>query len=324
MIASTKKWHNSAVVFPLVVVALLWMPQGGNAQGGHRLTREATCRDSRLLPKSSWPLDENGKRHLRLEVDVNDDGLADVLEATYSSGSGSGSTSVELTLGGGGDKLRAEETFDFSVITAVNPVPKELFDPRHHAGLAWIEEALFPRICESPDPSLAWLLDKTKRLTWIEGPPEMPGFYAIRLPARRLVGSVLAKLKDAEGPVDPDEEVWISYAGHVHAYPDREGRAKPVLLAQEGDRVLLGTAHGVILTNSSRSKHAWIFVSEGGDKLRNPSIAGARLRGDTAIVTLLKPLFDSDSPSTEAEKTKQPQVRVNLKTGGVSRQQESP
>lgn len=146
-------------------------------------TRAATCRDSRLPPSSSWPLDAGGNRYLRLEVDVDADGLADVLEATSSSGSGFESTSVQLTLGRAGVRLRADETFDFSAITAVNPVPRELLDPRHRAALPWIEEALFPRICASPDPSLAWLLDPKKRLTWIQGPPEMPDFYAVRLAA---------------------------------------------------------------------------------------------------------------------------------------------
>ena len=319
MIASMKKWHNSAVVSLLVAAVFLWLPEASKAQSVRLSTNEATCRDSRLLPKSSWPLDEAGTRHLRLEVDVDADGVADVLEATYSSGSGSGSTSVEITLGGSGNKLRAEETFDFSEITAVNPVPKELLDLRHHPALVWIEEALFQRICKVPDPSLAWLLDTTKKLVWIEGPPKMPDFYAIRIPVRRLAGAALERLKNTEGTVDPDGEVWITYAGHVHAYPGRDGSAKPVVLAQKGDRVLLGTAHGVILTNPSRSKYAWIYVSKGGDKLRYPSIAGGWFQGDTAIITLVKPLSDSDSSPTETKKSKQPQVRVNLKTGRVLR-----
>ena len=158
----------------------------------------------------------------------------------------------------------------------------------------WMEAA--------PDPSLTWLLDRTKRLTWMEGPPEMPGPYAIRLPARR-VGGLLDAAYEGER-IDPDGEVWLFYAGGVHAYGEM------VELARKGDRVLLGTAHGVILTNPKRSRHAWIYVYEGGDvKLRLPSIAGARLQGDTAVITL-------------KGWTRPTQVRVNVKTGALSKSHE--
>lgn len=278
-------------------------------------TAPATCRDSRLPPKSSWSRDESGEEHLRLKVDVDADGLEDVLDVTSGSGSGFEGTSVQLTLGGSGTRLEAEEGFNFAEIVNFSPVPKELLDPHNRAALAWIEEALFDRICEAPDPSLAWLLDPTKRLTWTDGPPKMPGFYAIRLPVSRLAGSLreaaFAGPGDVERVVDPGGEVWLAYAGHTHSYPGRDGRARPVGLAREGDRVLLGTAHGVILTDLKRSRHAWIYVFEGGgDKLRNASIAGAHFDGDTAVIRLER---SSDSnPSL---------VHINLTTGAVSKEQ---
>ena len=262
-------------------------------------TPAATCRASRL----SWPAAELGTSHLRLEVDVDGDGQADVLEADFSAGSGFSNTEVQLTLTGSGARLEAREEFAFTAITAINQVPKELSDPRHRDALAWIEEALFSTICMSPDPSLAWLLDPTRRLTWIQGSPKLPDTYAIRLPARRVAGLLRSAYVPAEvlgGKIDPDGEVWLFYAGGVHGY------AEMVELARKGDRVLLGTAHGVILTNPDRSRHAWIYVYSGelDMKLRFPSIGKALLQGDTAIITL---------------RMSGGRVRVNLNTGAVSK-----
>jgi len=120
---------------------------------------------------------------------------------------------------------------------------------------------------------------------------------------------VAGLIKKAYMPVeklDPKGEVWLFYGGHVHGYPPAE--KGPVELAREGDRVLLGTAHGVILTNPQRSRHAWIYVYAGNldMKLRFSSIAGARFQGDTAAITL-------------TGWTRLSQVRVNLNTGAISK-----
>ncbi len=295
---------------------LLGMPQALSAEAISPSNHAASCRDSRLPPHSKQPWEEGP--HLRLEVDVNGDGLVDVLEVTRSLGSGFSSTDVQLTLGGSGVRLEAGEGFDFTAITAVSPVPKELLDPRHRAALGWIEEALFGRVCALPDPSLAWLLDPAKRLNWIPGPPGIPDPYAIRLPARRVARAI----KEAYVPVeklDLTGEAWLYYAGGVHAYPPA-GQG-PVELARQGDRVLLGTAHGVILTNPKRSRHAWIYVHAGnlGVKLRFPSIGSARLDGDTAIIRLIGYRLHPDDSLAERKATKSRQVRVNLKTGAISK-----
>ncbi|MGH9318075.1 MAG: hypothetical protein ACRD1P_13330, partial [Thermoanaerobaculia bacterium] len=103
-------------------------------------------------------------------------------------------------------------------------------------------------------------------------------------------------------------------AGYMHTY---EG---PAELARQGARVLLGTAHGVILTNPRQSRYAWIYVAyrpHGDVKLRHPSIAGARLQGDTAIITLERSWVGEDNP-TGGARSNPPQVRVNLNTGAVS------
>ena len=307
---------GSGAVLVLLGIALLWTPQAYSAQGVAPSTHAASCRESRLPPRSKKPWEEGP--HLRLEVDVNGDGVVDVLEVTDSLGSGFSGTDVQLTLGGSGVRLKAEEGFAFTAMTAVNPVPKELLNPRHRGALAWIEEALFDRICAIPDPSLAWLLDSTKRLRWIEGPPEIPGSYAIRLPVRRVAGLIKKAYVSVE-KLDPNGEVWLFYGGGVHGYPPAE--KGPVELARRGDRVLLGTAHGVILTNPKRSRHTWIYVYEGDldMKLRFPSIGSARLDGETAIIRLNWSRLVPDASSPEGEKRETLQVRVNLNTGAISK-----
>ncbi|MGH6890835.1 MAG: hypothetical protein ACREEP_01115, partial [Dongiaceae bacterium] len=95
--------------------------------------------------------------------------------------------------------------------------------------------------------------------------------------------------------------------------------SEPVELARQGDRVLLGTAHGVLLTNPKRSRPTWIYVYEGdlGMKLRLPSIGSARLNGDTAIIRLKWPRLVPDDSSPEGERRETLQVRVNLNTGAA-------
>lgn len=298
-----------AAVALAVGTATLSTAPASKAESSRPSPGAETCRESRVR----WPAQVGSERHVRLEVDADRDGVVDVLEAERSVGSGLSSTQVYLTLGGSGARLHAEEGFAFTAIIAINPVPKELLQPRHRGALAWIEEGLFASICSRPDPSLAWLLDPTKRLTWIDGPPEMPDSYAIRLPARRVVG--LPDATYVRETKDPDGEVWLFYAGGVHAYREM------VKLAREGDRVLLGTAHGVILTNPGRSRHAWIYVYAGrlGMKLRFPSIAGARLEGDTTIIALQRFPLHPDDGLTDPEKSNPGEVRVNLHTGAISK-----
>lgn len=145
-------------------------------------------------------------------------------------------------------------------MVAYVPVPSALV--KNPDARRVIEEALFPRLCDRPDPSLAWLLDDRHRLRWQPGVPEVPDNYAVYSSHRRA---------------------WIYYLGMNHG---RGG--EPRILATRGDLVLLGTAHGVVLTNPARNRHAWIFVTEQSEaKLRIPSVQSARFDGQTAVIETL-------------------------------------
>ncbi len=302
----------SAIAFVLVCETLFSTSRSDGAQRISPAWQPASCRNSRVSRPEQTAIDEP----LRIEADLNGDGLIDVLEAQSSCGSGACSKVVKLTLAGSGIKLEAGAEFSFMSIIAIDPVPKELLNPRHRDTLAWIEDALFPRVCESPDPSLAWLLAPQKRLNWIEGSPQMPTQYAMRVLARR-VAALPGVANVSRETIDVDGEVWLFYAGGVHTM----NAYKLVELARKGSRVLLGTAHGVILTNPERSKHAWIYVHPGNGevKLRSPSIAGAQLHGDTAIITLNKNVDPDLQPELQPSRkgSKPRQVRIKLTTGAI-------
>lgn len=233
------------------------------------------CRDSRF-PESGWTLGTGGERELKSRIDVDGDGQPDDLIARRSFGSGSGETIVTLSLSKSGRRVEAREESDFYTMIAYMQVPDAL--AANPEARRVVEEALFPRLCESPDPSLAWLLEDRHRLRWETGPPELPGNYAVYSTRH-------------------NRAVWTYYLGMNH---DRGGDA-PRVLATRGDLVLLGTAHGVILTNPARTRHAWILVTrKSEEKLRLPSVQGARFDGQTVVVeTLAGP------------------VRIDLRNGSV-------
>ena len=172
----------------------------------------------------------------------------------------------------------------FSSIVASHPVPELLLRPGLAAARAAVEDVLFGRTCDGPDPSLAWLLETKHTLRWIPGAPVLPEAYAI--------------LRPGEGR---GRKVWTHYLGHNHRRGDGP---VPRELARKGDRALLGTAHGVILAEPAR--HAWIYVHRGGQKLRFPTVASARFEGEVAAIELV--LAQTGDAGT---------ARVDLRTGAL-------
>ena len=126
------------------------------------------------------------------------------------------------------------------------------------------------------------------------------------------LGECLEALLSSEPSWEPDVHVvrdeeqarWIVYAGHNHGEHGAEEPATMKLLAVEGQKVLLGTKHGVVLTDPERSRHAWLYVFAGGYKLRWASVLGARIQDGTAIVSI-----ETREPGGPAE------VRIDLESG---------
>jgi len=310
-------------LMPSMIAAVL----AGYGSGGARRAAppvtwpDAVCRESSL----EWATGEDGVARARLSRDVNGDGRADTLEASSSGGSGMSSTEVELSLSGQGEPIEVSQEVSFYRMYDVTPVPPSLLGAHRRQALEMVEEALFGRVCERADPSLAWLLASPKRIVWIAGAPRMPETYTVRLSRRRL--DALSRGRSAlerAVPVAGGGEVWVTYRGRTHTGalpPDSRGRASPafpVELARDGARVLLGTGHGAILTDVPRSRHAWIYVHEDPEhaqKLRLASIVSGRLTAATAEIGVDRLFLGG---STESLSIAPVPVRVDLRTGRVS------
>lgn len=247
-----------------------------------------SCPEIQVPSKNKWQY-QDGLRRYRSRIDVDGDDKPDVIEAEDSFGSTKGMTSITLTLGSTGETIVVDYHYSFEFFLSETIIPDKLIEPKYYCARKLVEKILFHGVSDKIDPSLMWLLEKKKHLRWIKGPPVLPKTYTVRV-------------KTSNGGK------WISYLGHNHSYRRGKGPYKPVVLARKGNYVLLGTSHGVILTDPERTKHAWIYIFPGGAKLRWPSIRSARIEGETAIVQLEKD--PSGGQRTD-------QVRINLNTGVI-------
>jgi hypothetical protein len=255
----------------------LWIP-----------VQSSSCPEIQIPSKTKWK-DKNGFRMYHSEIDIDGDGTPDVIEAEDSSGSTAGMTSISLKLGATGEKIKADYKYSFESFKSETSIPPKLIKPKYRCVLKIFEKLLFHKISNHVDPSLEWLLEGKKHLRWVKGPPVLPETYTIRIKT-------------------PSGAKWVSYLGLNHSYRLGRGPYKPVVLTQKGEHVILGTSHGVILTDPKRTKHAWIYIYQGGAKLRWPSIKSAQIVGETAIVQLEK------DPSGGPRNS---QVRIDLNTGRI-------
>lgn len=196
---------------------------------------------------------------IALDGDLDGDGIPDTLRSISDSGSGTSTTEVELALSRTGKRIEVDAEFSFTDMMSATAVPPELLAPGMERALQAVEDALFDCVCENPDPSLAWLLEKQRSIRWIAGSPTLPGAYAVR--------------KTGE---------WLFYAGGTHQ------EIVPVATDPRTGYVLARTAHGVLLIDEKGGRHAWLYVAPdgGGQKLRFPTVAGGRLEDGRAVMRL--------------------------------------
>ena len=277
--------HKVACVLGLMW--FLWAGPSRTSAAGPAFQATRSCPDVSIPAFADWPAREkDAEPGLTLHVDVDGDGRRDSLEIALSSGSGSSSTFVDVELAGGRRFELVVEWSSYSMLT-VTAIPPELLTPGCECILGVMEKAAFDSIEVRPDPSLEWLLAEPKSLHWIPGPPVLPRSYTVRT-------------RDAEG------WHWTTYNGLLHAYRLGQGPVAPVELARVGERVLLGTSHGVILTDRTRSRHAWVYITDSSEsKLRHASIRRAQIVGRTAVITI-EPTGPGASPQI---------VRIDLDTG---------
>lgn len=209
----------------------------------------------------TWHEVEPGLETLDELLDLDGDQRPDRLVGSASWGSGEAMRVVTVELTRDHSTIEVSTSSSFDTMISREAVPARL------VGLAdvrrAVELALFDRVCDVPDPSLALVLAGTP--AWSAGQPTLVSSYAV------LVGNE-----------------WIVYAALNHrrtAKLDLTGGFRNA--ARQGSLVLLTTAHGAVVVDERNDRHSWVFVIESAKrKLRFPSVTKAELRGDRALITV--------------------------------------
>jgi hypothetical protein len=241
-----------------------------------------TCRTSDPRDSPSWNLLDGGGRN-RAIPDIDGDRREELLELKHDK--------VVITLSVNRREVEATsynswEDEKYSLVSAI-PVPAELIGTSVQvvAARRAVEDALFHTICEAPDASLAWLLEKEHTLRWAPDPFQMPGWYTFYSAERRHVVKAQSLWT---GPF-PAQAVWFTYRGRHHRHDRLElsrELEQPRVLAERGAFALLGTAHGVILADRAHNRHAWLYIQMGGVKMIFTTVSAARFDGRRAIVDI--------------------------------------
>lgn len=219
--------------------------------------------------------------------DLDDDGVPDRLQVKdEDSGSAFYSARVEVQLSSLPRPVRITTGQSFESFLSFTEIPKELLAPGRRAAREAVAAALFGTVCRAPDASLAWLLDG-RTLRWQNGPPELPDNYMIESANLTMAPTRAGRWPEAEIQL-PRNPAWIGYLGVNHRRADSgsELSASFKVLAERPGQQLLGTAHGVVLVDTERNRHAWLYVQAGGQKLRWPTLTGARFDGQRALITV--------------------------------------
>lgn len=267
-----------------------------------------SCPKNNIQLREKWK-GEAGDYYFSIKIDIDGDSIPDKLKVRELYGNALAVTSVSLKLSSINEKFQVNLYSSFSDFVTSTPIPEILLNKRYRCALDFVETVLFTHISEHIDPSLEWLIKKQKQkqwgeewvvvkttnnllpfkdeIKWYQGSPLFPTSYTVRVKANKGIH-------------------WFSYGGHNHKSHRKLRKFK--ILTQQNHRVLLGTPHGVILTDIKRSKYAWIYISTGGHKFRWVSIESARIENDTAIIYVRGlPVKDDEEPL----------VHINLKSGKV-------
>jgi hypothetical protein len=208
-----------------------------------------------------WHNREPGFDVLEESLDLDGDQRPDRLVGSATWGSGEENRTITVELTGDHSRLEASTSHAFTAMVRREAVPARLMglpDARRA-----VELALFDRVCDAPDPSLARVLSVAP--VWSAGRPTIVNNYTV------LVGSE-----------------WVSYAAMNHKRTAKLDLAGGfTTAARKGSLALLTTAHGVVLLDERRARYSWVFVIERTQrKLRFPSVTKAEFRGDHAVATL--------------------------------------
>jgi hypothetical protein len=176
-------------------------------------------------------------------VDLDGDGVDDCWKAEESNGTGIGGAILTIEAPCGSEALTLDTTSSFADFLARTPLPSELATRPHLvegiAGLLYGREHV--RAASAIDDSFRLLLGNAPR--WSTGRPRVP-------PSQVIIRN------------DPDE--MIAYFAHNHG---------PLRSATRCEGIdVLTTRHGVVLYDGQRDESSWVYIANGHEKLRRPSI----------------------------------------------------
>ena len=283
-------------------------------QCGSALGDEIGCR---TVPPSKMAGSESPDGIAVFKRDIDGDGVADQLRLQTSSGGGVSSTQGVLTRSTSGVATEISRYVSFSSMVNIHVVPSALTGADQVAARRFVEDGLFGRICDAPDPSLLRLLDIDNTLVWHEGKPMLPGRYTIYFPEAPvgLIPFIGAWSELGLGSEQPFA-VWVEYPGDTHA-PTNEDWESNTSLLDSGFEVLamtprhrvLGTRHGVAAIDIATDRYAWLYVFRERHDLRRKSIESAMIDGSKVAIGVR-----IDSPGAREAGT----ITVDLFEGGYT------
>jgi len=212
-----------------------------------------------------------GSSHGR--ADLDGDGVDDCWNAIVSSGSGGDSVSLEVEAPCGSEPLAIDTMTSFEDFLARTPLPSALAArPRLIEGIVDLMYGRgHMRATTAIDDSFRLLLREPPR--WSAGAPRVP-------PSQVIVRH------------DPDEV--IAYFAQNHGQLRAMTRCDGI--------EVLATHHGVVLYDPRREQSSWVYIANGHEKLRWPSIAGVSCGEQGALLVqdrdqiLTIPIRRSSSP----------------------------
>jgi predicted esterase len=215
-----------------------------------------------------------------ISADWDGDGIDDSVCGTRGS-------EVQISLTKSARKLKVASCSYNHNIMCVQPVPPELLALPSDAARIAVEDLLFGAVCEKPDPSLQRLMEEPSVIRWHPGSPAILDNYA----TYSTDAGFIRRWRAQAGPEMAEAKVkavWVEYLSGTHRdmLSRTELRQDFRILAEEPDRSLLGTSHGVVLVDRRKGQYAWIYVHPGGQVLRFSTIKAARFEKNNAVVSL--------------------------------------
>ena len=253
----------------------------------------ATCRDSRLerrWSKAVYHNAEDDDRYgtsawistLSVKRDLDGDGKLDSLEGERAESYRWSSREVTLRLG---DRtFKAFVLINFHGMAAYTSVPAPLVADARARHL--VEEVLFARVCDTPDPAFARLLSPSAPLAWRDGARVLPSSYAVystRATDRaRVTPDDEDRALEGEPPTGDTGGVWMSFDGdELWSRFGELGTGRPRLrVVTSGARHLELLPHAVELVEHGR--RTWLYVAPDGNR-RLADGAGGQLPRAAAI-----------------------------------------